>query len=323
MTRPDRDYDDILSRVLHSTLDPIEPMGDGLAKIQRRIAEPWLKRQVSLLRTETSALGWLILVRCEPFLNWARSGLTAMAAASGRWLWPARSRAAAWTSSGSGRHGGARSRGRSADGPGWLGPTMGWLRPALAVAGAVAIVVAGVFAVQQAHVLFSPAGYFGNSGGSHGTGGNPAPQQKGSGSSLQTSGATGPGDHPTHRPTTKPAAKARHAAPSASCSSAPTSTTSPSPSPTTTSPTPTPTTTSPTPTPTSPSPTAPSGGPVGSSNGGETGSGNGGQTNAVAAVSFGAAKSLRGQVVRGSCSSPSSGSSGPTGSSSGSGFGSS
>jgi len=96
MTRPDRDYDDILSRVLHSTLDPIEPLGDGLAKIQQRIAEPWLKRQVSLLRTETSALGWLILVRCEPFFNWARSGLTAMAAASGRWLrtGPARSGAA-------------------------------------------------------------------------------------------------------------------------------------------------------------------------------------------------------------------------------------
>ena len=160
MTRPDRDYDDILSRVLHSTLDPIEPVGDGLAKIQRRIAEPWLKRQVSLLRTETSALGWLILVRCEPFFSWARSSLTAASEASGRWLrpGPARTGPATRASSGRGRHGGARARSRSADGLGWLGPTMNWLRPALAVAGAVVIVVAGVFAVQQAHVLFSPAG---------------------------------------------------------------------------------------------------------------------------------------------------------------------
>ncbi len=83
MTRPDRDYDDILSRVLHSTLDPIEPLGDGLAKIQQRIAEPWLRRQVWLLRTETSALGWLILVRCEPFVNWAKSVV-------GGWLRPGR-----------------------------------------------------------------------------------------------------------------------------------------------------------------------------------------------------------------------------------------
>jgi hypothetical protein len=80
MTGPDRDYDDILSRALHSALDTIEPAGDGLAKIQQRTAEPWLKRHVWLLRTQMSALGWLILVRCEPFVNWARSGLAATVA---------------------------------------------------------------------------------------------------------------------------------------------------------------------------------------------------------------------------------------------------
>ena len=83
MTGPDRDYDGILSRALHSTHDPIEPLDDGLAKIRQRIAEPWLKRQVWLLRTETSPLGWLILVRCEPFFTWARSRLTAAAARAG------------------------------------------------------------------------------------------------------------------------------------------------------------------------------------------------------------------------------------------------
>ena len=308
MTRPDRDYDDILSRVLHSTLDPIEPMGDGLAKIQRRIAEPWLKRQVSLLRTETSTLGWLILVRCEPFFSWARSSLTAASEASGRWLRPGPARRG--TAARAGRHGSRR--GRSAEGLGWLGPTMAWLRPALAVAGAVVIVVAGVFTVTQIRLAISPTANSSTSG-NHGHGGQPGSHHKG-GPSLQTSGATGPGRHPAPGHSTKPAAKAKQAAPSASCSSAPTSTTSPSPSPTITSPTPTPTTPTSTPTPTgSPSPTAPSGGPVGS--------GNGGETNDVAAVSFRAAKSLRGYVVRGSCVSPSSSSSGPTGSSSG--FGSS
>jgi len=309
MTRPDRDYDDILSRVLHSTLDPIEPLGDGLAKIQQRIAEPWLKRQVSLLRTETSALGWLILVRCEPFFSWARSGLTTMAASADRWFRPAPARrgAAARASSRSGRHGGPRGRGRSADGLGWLGPTMTWLRPALAVAGAVMIVVGGVFAVQQANVLFSPAGYFGNSGGGgHGSSGNPAPPKKGAGS-PQSSGSASPGHHPTLQPSTKPAAKS-NVAPSASCSPTPAPTTpTPTPTPTTPTPTPTPTTTSPTPTPTttSPSPTAPAGGTIGS--------GNGGEPNDVAAVSLRAAGSLDSHLVLGSCGpSPSSSSSGPT-----------
>jgi len=307
MTRPDRDYDDILSRVLHSTLDPIEPMGDGLAKIQRRIAEPWLKRQVSLLRTETSALGWLILVRCEPFFSWARSSLTAASEASGRWLRPGPARRG--TAARAGRHGSRRGRGRSAEGMGWLGPTMAWLRPALAVAGAVVIVVAGVFTVTQIRLAISPAANSGSTGGNNSPGGQHGSHHKGGGL-LQTSGATGPGRHPAQHPSTKPGVKARQAAPSASCSSAPTSTTSPSPSPTPTSPTPTPTSPSSSPTPTtgSPSPTAPAGGTIGS--------GNGGEVNDVAAVPFRAAKSLRGYVVRGSCASPASSSSGPTGSTS-------
>lgn len=315
MTRPDRDYDDILSRVLHSTLDPIEPMGDGLAKIQRRISEPWLKRQVSLLRTETSALGWLILVRCEPFFSRARSGLTAMAATSGRWFSPgtARSGAAARASSRSGRHGSPR--GRSADGLGWLGPTMAWLRPALAVAGAVVIVVAGVFAVQEArNLVVSPAA---NTSGNlnHGTGGQPGSHQK-RGGSVQSTGAASPGHSPADQAGTNPADKGKQAAPSTSCS--------PTPAPTTTSPGPTPTTPTPTtPPPTTPPPTTPP--PTGSPSptapaGGSIGSGNGGEPNDVGAVSLRAAGSLHSDVVLDSCGpSPSSSSSGPTNSTFGSG----
>src|SRR5260370_31561614 len=88
MTPPDRDYDDILRRVLRSTLDPIEPAGDGLAKIQRRIAEPWLKRQWSLLRMEISALGWLVAVRSEPFRTRPRSRVAVYARRPGRRLPP-------------------------------------------------------------------------------------------------------------------------------------------------------------------------------------------------------------------------------------------
>ena len=147
MTRPDGDYDGTLSRVLRSTLDPVEPAGDGLAKIQRRIAEPWLKRRVSLLRTELAALAWLIFVRCEPFLTRARAALAPITAGSHR------------GKASPGRRHAAASHDRTGDAgrPGWLGSTMAWLRPALAVAGAVVIVVVGVFALADGKVPITPA----------------------------------------------------------------------------------------------------------------------------------------------------------------------
>jgi len=139
MTPPERDYDDVLGRLLHSAMDPMEPAGDGLAKIQRRIAEPWLRRQMSLVRYELGALGWLILVRCEPLIAAVKPRTSAS------------------------RH----HRARDARSFGWLGPAMAWLRPALAVAGAVIIVVAGVFAMGQiqANLVGSGASASGNTGG--------------------------------------------------------------------------------------------------------------------------------------------------------------
>src|SRR5215469_9770408 len=140
MTRPDRDYDDILSRVLHSTLEPIEPAGDGLAKIQKRIAEPWLKRRMSLLRTEFTALGWLIAVRCEPLFSAARSALARIMRPAGRRMRSARLALSGTAAAGSGRHHGAKyNRPGDARGRKWVEPTMAWLRPTLAVAGAVII----------------------------------------------------------------------------------------------------------------------------------------------------------------------------------------
>jgi len=257
MTRPDRDYDDILSRVLHSTLDPIEPVGDGLAKIQRRIAEPWLKRQVSLLRTETSALGWLILVRCEPFFSWARSSLTAASEASGRWLRPAPARRGAPARAG--RHGGRR--GRTADGLGWLGPTMAWLRPALAVAGAVVIVVAGVFTVTQIRLAISPAANSSTSN-NHSHNGQHGSHHK-SGGALESHAATSPGQQ-GQSPSPRASNHGRTAGSPKPTPSPSSGEPSVSPSPTTGSPTSTPTqspTQTPTQTPTSSvSPTGPADG---------------------------------------------------------------
>jgi len=253
MTRQDRDYDDILSRVLHSTLDPVEPAGDGLAKIQKRIAEPWLKRRMSLLRTELTALAWLILVRCEPFLSRARSGLAATTAGSRRRVGtapPALGGAIAQASSGrAARRGGLRDAGLRR----WVGPTMAWLRPTLAVGGAVVIVVAGVFALGQFREAFiNPAdnGSANSTGGSHGHAAKPGPASGFTGAGPASSRGTSDSSQ-AHKPTSQPASKGT-AKPSPSCSARPSPSASPSPS---TSPSPSPTMTSPSPSPTTPSPT--------------------------------------------------------------------
>lgn len=264
MTRPDRDYDDILSRVLHSTLDPIEPAGDGLAKIQRRIAEPWLKRRMSLLRTELTALGWLIAVRCEPFFSAARSGLAGIVRSGGRRVRSPLARGAAAAAAGSGRHEGlSHDRPVDAGVRRWVGPTMSWLRPTLAVAGAVVIVVAGVFALSPLRTaLFSPASDQGASTNSHSRHGSGPASGKGGGG-PQGSGTASPGHHHGTSPSAKAGTKgkataSRHGSPSPSPSS-PSQSATPTPSATPTA-TPTPTST-PTATPT-PSPTGPSAGPV-------------------------------------------------------------
>jgi hypothetical protein len=234
MTPPERDYDDILSRILHSTVDPIEPTGDGLAKIQRRIAEPWLKRQMSLIRYELGALGWLILVRCEPLFGAVKSSIA--------------------PGGGSSRHERARTRG-------WLGPAMAWLRPALAVAGAVIIVVAGVFAMGQIRENLVGTG----ASASGGAGGHPiAVTGGGSGNAAQghRTGKNGRFTYPGGPYQSKHGGRASGQSGSSHYSPSPSTgcgTPTPAPSPSvsaTPTPTPTPTpTVTPTPTP-SPSPTS-------------------------------------------------------------------
>jgi hypothetical protein len=259
MTAQERDFEEILGRVLHSATDQIEPVGDGLTKIRARLTEPWLKRQWWLLRSEFTVLGWLVVVRCEAFFSTVRDGsavttdpagdpgapLGAGAAPGaaghrgrlGR-LAPVLGGLMAWVSKGT-RNVAAGGAQRSP------GPVMNWLRPALAVAGAVVLVVAGVFALGQIR-----HGFVSLENASNGVGANSGnPQGAGAPVAGSRSGSPAPGR--TSAP--KPGASSRvKAAPSPSaCSSAsvppisgPSPTPSPSPTPT---PTPTPTTT-PTPT---------------------------------------------------------------------------
>ena len=297
MTRPDRDYDDILSRVLHSALDPVEPAGDGLAKIQKRIAEPWLRRRVSLVRTELAALAWLIFVRCEPLFSRARSGFAAIFASSRRrpgMAAPALGAATARVSPGRHHHTARRGRAGDASLRRWVGPTITWLRPTLAVGGAVVIVVVGVFALGQVREAFINTTGNGSSNSTGGHHHHHAPQPgmvNGSGGPGPSSSGQTSGRSTGHKPSSKPDRRGA-ARPSQSCSASP----SPSPSPTMTSPSPSPTPTSPSPSPTTPTPTD---SPTSASGGGSAGSPSpapGGAAEDAAVVSFG-------HVAIGSCGS--------------------
>ena len=271
MTGQERDYEAELSRVLHTTMDQFEPVGDGLTKIRERLGEPWLKRQWWLLRSEFMVLRWFVVVRCESFVSTLRSRSAAADpaladsapdplapliacstpdsprhAARLRSLRSVLSATVAWAASrGPGR--GSQDEQRSSQ-----GPVLNWLRPALAVAGAVVLVVAGVFALgnfQQGFIglganggssqpgTSSHSGGTGNTnGGGHALKSSSTPSQ-GSSGAAKTGAATSDGKAGTSPSPCPPA--------SPSAQNTPT----PSPSPTSASPSPTPTGT-PTPTPT-------------------------------------------------------------------------
>jgi len=114
-----RDLDDVLRRALHAAADPIEPAGDGLTRIMHRLSTPSAIRQATLLVTDCADLARLITIWLEP----AFTGATRL-----RWRHDAGYRREL-------PHQPARPPMRRA------GP---WLRPALAVVGAVAIVVVAV-----------------------------------------------------------------------------------------------------------------------------------------------------------------------------------
>jgi hypothetical protein len=146
MTPVNGDIDQILRRALHAEVDSIEPANGGLERIRRRTHAPWLVRQASLMLTECIDLARLIGIRLEPGFTGLR---TTIAERGGPWAAfvgllssTVASIVALFTPSRrpSRNHNHRSPRGSS---------NLGWLRPALAVAGAVVIVVAGVYGLAQ------------------------------------------------------------------------------------------------------------------------------------------------------------------------------
>jgi hypothetical protein len=276
MTGQERDYEAILSRVLRTTTDQFEPVGDGLTKIRGRLSEPWLKRQWWLLRSEWMALRWLVVVRCESFFSTVKSFSSTVKSFSSTVKSGKSGPAAADTAAGplapllacatpdTEEHGRRRRSLRPVLGgiTAWasgkqrksVGPVMAWLRPALAVVGAVVLVVAGVFALGQIHQglflgLDNASGTNGSNTGHVPGNGNP----NGGGGTLKSSSSPSLGRSREAKPGASAAHNRTLRSPGPCLSPSPAAS-SPSPSPTSASPSPTPTTASPSPTPTSASP---------------------------------------------------------------------
>jgi hypothetical protein len=139
------DFDRELRRALHAAVDTLEPAGDGLERIRHRTSAPWMVRQTSLMLTECVDLARLIGIRAEPGFTVARATVAARYGSWGGSLDRFSSRVPALASirrliappRRGGAHGAQAAR------------NQGWLRPALAVAAAVVIVVAGVFGLAR------------------------------------------------------------------------------------------------------------------------------------------------------------------------------
>jgi hypothetical protein len=252
MTSQERDYDDILRRALRAAAESVEPAADGLERIRGRVSA----RHLSPFMLLTEFLyDWF-----RPIPLWLESG-GAGARSALEWL---RGRVARAQVSGRG--------GQAADGTGqrpraahrtqspptgWrarlgpaftrLGPAASWLKPVLAVSGAVGIVVAGVFTLGQVQQAITPTNQISRPSSPHHHGatvpysppGGVAPNGQ---SAVSSSTATGPaGVRPTASCSPSPKAKASPA-PDTSATPTPTDSATPTPTPTDTS-TPTPTAT--------------------------------------------------------------------------------
>jgi hypothetical protein len=131
MVPGDSDIEEVLRRALRSAADCVEPTGDGLTRIFRRLAAPWLVRQVSLLVTDCVDLLQLIAIWLQPSFAWAMSVLADVGGSLHRACRRLTSRPAA----------------------------VARLRPALAVAGATVVVMMGSVAISQAVARIDPSGH--------------------------------------------------------------------------------------------------------------------------------------------------------------------
>jgi hypothetical protein len=138
----ERDYDDVLRRALSAAAESVEPAADGLERIRGRVSG----RHVSpfMLLSELVEYWFRQLPQwLESGAGGARSALRRLGARTG----PAARRSQPAPT-------GWRARLRPAFTR--LGPAASWLKPVLAVGGAVGIVVAGVFTLGQVQQAITP-----------------------------------------------------------------------------------------------------------------------------------------------------------------------
>jgi hypothetical protein len=141
---PEREWDEILRRAMHSAVDSIEPSGDGLQRIRQRLEKPRWQVQLHLWVAECAGVVRLICVRLAPAVSAVSAAVLTARSALRTWLrWPREGAPA------DGDPAGHRGTAHHSQPPGRLAGLLGRLRPALAVAAAVVVVVAGVFALFQ------------------------------------------------------------------------------------------------------------------------------------------------------------------------------
>jgi hypothetical protein len=251
MKSQERDYDDILRRALRAAAESVEPAADGLERIRGRVSA----RHLSPFMLLTDFLyDWF-----RPIPLWLESG-SAGARSALEWLRGRVARAQVPGRGGQAADGtGHRPRAAHRTGPpptGWrarlgpaftrLGPAASWLKPVLAVSGAVGIVVAGVFTLGQVQQAITPANQITRPSSPHHRAtaqsnppGGVAPNSQSAVSSSTAAGS--PGARPAASCSPSPKAKASPA-PDTSATPTPTDSATPAPTPTGSStPTPTPT----------------------------------------------------------------------------------
>ena len=227
------ELDEILRQALNTAAESVEPAGDGLQQIRRQLDTPRYQRQLKLWLTESTDMFWLLWIRLEPAMERARAAVLAAWTATAAWLRDKRG-AVGHAAAPIGR---PRQRAAHRSQPAsrlaaLLSPAMAWLRPALAVAAAVVIVVAGVFGLAQLRQTVTDISLL--------TGGSTAPSHHpstapASGVGSQTPRVVVPPLLPSPTPGSTHRATRHHATPAPSCTPrASNSPTAGSPSPTAT-----------------------------------------------------------------------------------------
>ena len=161
------DFEEALRRALRAAADGVEPAGDGLAQIFRRVAVPWLVRQVWLLATDCADLLRLIMIWLNPMFGRPMTMLAAAGGSVHEALRRLTSRAPAAAPAAAGRH----PRGQARAAVSWgkapalkarARAAVAWLRPAMPVAVTAALVLTGTVALSQTVARIGLSGDRGN-----------------------------------------------------------------------------------------------------------------------------------------------------------------